>query len=72
MTARLLLQCDGTRADRPTMTLERCRAFLPSRADVVGPEGVPLVEARREAAAAGWSCHDYRDLCPACARGGTS
>ena len=71
MTARLLLQCDGTPADRPTMTLERCRAFLPARADVIGPEGVPLVEARREAAAAGWSRDDDRDLCPACARGGT-
>ena len=63
MTVRLLVACDGTRADRPTMALGRCRAYLPTRAATV-------FAARDEALAAGWHCDlAGRDLCPDCARG---
>jgi hypothetical protein len=70
VSAVVLIRCDGTPADRPTMTLERCRAYLPTRADPVGPEGVPVAAARDEASRVGYA-HDPatgRDLCPACAR----
>jgi hypothetical protein len=69
VTVRLLVQCDGTRADRPGMSLERCRAMYPTRADVWSPNH--RRDTFREAAAHGWNVtsEDGRDLCPACARG---
>jgi hypothetical protein len=65
VTARLLICCDGTPADRPGMTLERCRAFIPSRSP-------SRFGARRQAFEAGWSWAEGRDLCPACTRAVTS
>lgn len=62
MTARLLIACDGTPADRPGMALETCRGFWPSRAAY-------MLGARIDAAAAGWTQpRPDRDLCPSCTR----
>ena len=66
MTARLLIACDGTPADRPGMALERCRAYLPTGATA-------LLGARMAAVDAGWTpLPDGRDLCPSCTRAATS
>jgi len=71
VTLRLLVQCDGTRDDRPTMALETCRAFLP-----VAPRYLPMsqtidpdspIDVAHEA---GWSQVGGRDLCPSCTRAG--
>lgn len=59
MTVRILIACQGTKADRPTVALETCRAFLPTRA---GTPALAVLEAKR----AGWSYRDGRDLCPSC------
>jgi len=61
VTVRLLVQCEGTRADRPTVSLERCRAALPTTETL--PAG-----AQHAARLAGWTQHHGRDLCPACSR----
>lgn len=61
MTARILICCDGTPAERPTIATGRCRAFLPSRA------GTPL-DALVEAILAGWSRRGPYHLCPGCTR----
>jgi hypothetical protein len=70
MTLRLLVQCDGTPADRPGMALESCRGFLP-----VVPRYLPTSQTIDpdspidEAAAVGWtSTAAGRDLCPSCSR----
>jgi hypothetical protein len=69
VTVRVLVQCDGTPADRPGMALERCRAFLPTSVDTWAPDH--RRDAFREAGEHGWNVtrEDGRDLCPACARG---
>ncbi len=71
MTARLLIACDGTPADRPGMALETCRGFVPTRAATVDA-------ARTEAITAGWLTRwdpgtwpapsRQQDLCPSCRR----
>jgi hypothetical protein len=61
VSLRLLVQCDGTPADRPGMALERCRAFLP----LTYSTGV---RARLIANHDGWSHDGDRDLCPTCTR----
>src|SRR5688572_15301063 len=71
VTARLLITCDGTPADRPGMALETCRAFRPTAASTIDA-------ARAEAITAGWSTRwdpatwpapsEQQDLCPACSR----
>jgi hypothetical protein len=68
VTVALLVRCDGTRADRPSMALERCRAFLPTSVDVWSPNH--RRDAFREAGAHGWNVtrDDGRDLCPSCDR----
>jgi hypothetical protein len=59
MTTRLLVCCDGTPEVRPTITLGRCRGFLPLR----HTDGVHMDELRT----AGWSRPSTgRHLCPAC------
>jgi hypothetical protein len=68
MTAGIVIRCDGTPADRPGMSLERCRAFLPTRA------WTPLDARALYGQPAGWTSrlvgHDHlrrrEDLCPAC------
>lgn len=74
MTVRLLVQCDGTPDDRPGMTLETCRAFLP-----VAPLYLPVSQtidpdhSINFAYQAGWSQTPAgRDLCPACTRAATA
>lgn len=72
MTAGVIVQCDGTPADRPGMALERCRAFLPTPA--LSPDEARHVYGRP----AGWTSRwdpatwpapsKLQDLCPACAR----
>lgn len=68
MTVRLLIACDGTPAERPGMTLERCRAYYPTRVDVWSPDH--RRDTFREAGAHGWTVDrvDGRDLCPSCTR----
>lgn len=65
---RLIITCQGTPAERPTMTLERCRSFLP-----VVPQWTPLTQlidpdaAINDAYLLGWSrTPGGRDLCPDC------
>jgi hypothetical protein len=66
VSVRLLVVCDGTPADRPSMALETCRAYLPTGATA-------LLGARVAALDAGWLCDlTGRDLCPSCARAVTS
>jgi hypothetical protein len=65
VTLLVVVSCDGTRADRPTMALGRCRAFLP----------LPFVDALTLAeltGAAGYRVDGDRVLCPACARSAAS
>jgi hypothetical protein len=61
MTLLVVLSCDGTPDDRPTMALGRCRAFLPL--PFADPQ--TLAEAT---VAAGYRVHAGRYLCPACGR----
>lgn len=70
MSVRVVIVCDGTKAERPTISLERCRGAFPARAL---DEWDALVEAK----AAGWTWRRVetgpgkvvpRDLCPACSR----
>ncbi len=71
MTVALIVQCNGTPADRPGMALESCRAFLPTRATTID-------EARAEALGKNWGMRwdpdmwpapsVLQDLCPSCVR----
>lgn len=71
MSVRILIACDGTRAERPTVSLEQCRGSFPTRATTEHA-------ARAEALAAGWSTRwdpatwpapsVQQELCPACTR----
>jgi hypothetical protein len=61
VTLLVVLSCDGTPADRPTMALSRCRAFLPL------PFADPQTLAQATVAA-GYRVHAGRYLCPACGR----
>jgi hypothetical protein len=60
MSVAVLLSCDGTPAVRPSIPLERCRAFLT----------LPInpAEAADKANAAGWLKSPAGALCPGCAR----
>ncbi len=64
MSFRILVCCDGTRADRPGMALETCRAFL--SLDAAAPD-TALTAAINTA---GWRVReeDGAHLCPACCR----
>lgn len=68
MTVRLIVQCDGTPAERPTIPLGTCRAFYPTRVDVWSKDH--RRDTFREAGDHGWTVDrdDARDLCPSCTR----
>jgi hypothetical protein len=61
VTLLVVLSCDGTPADRPTMALDRCRAFLPL------PFADPHTLAQATVAA-GYRVHAGGSLCRACRR----
>jgi len=61
VTVHLIVRCEGTTADRPTVSLEQCRGAFPSRETL--PAG-----AQHAARQAGWTTVHGRDLCPACSR----
>lgn len=61
MTLRVLVTCDGTPADRPSIPLGQCRAFLPL------PMLAPA-ELAAAANAAGYRAIGGRHLCPSCVR----
>lgn len=59
MSLVLVVSCDGTPADRPSIVLGQCRASFPTQQSL-----------RRVAVAAavakGWSVDGWRHLCPSC------
>ena len=61
MTLQIVGCCDGTPAERDSIPLERCRAFLPTG-------HVRSLPALRVLDAAGWGLRDGKLLCPACVR----
>lgn len=80
MTATVVLRCDGTPTDRPGMTLERCRAYLPTPAHAPDEarhghgitagwtqEWLPAMSTGPAPATRTWR---VRDLCPACSATG--
>jgi hypothetical protein len=70
VTLRVLVSCNGTREDRPSMALESCRAYLPIAPKYLPTSGTidpdhPITRA----SLVGWTQDGSRDLCPACTRG---
>jgi hypothetical protein len=63
MSFRVLVCCDGTPEERPTMALETCRAFL-SLAPAPEPDLALAINS------AGWKVRerDGAHLCPTCTR----
>ena len=61
MTATIVIRCDGTPADRPSIPLGQCRAALPTHQ-------TRAVDGLDEALRHGWTVVDGRDLCPSCTR----
>jgi hypothetical protein len=62
VSAVIVVKCDGTKADRPTVSLETCRGAFPTRT-------ADRVDALEAAKRNGWSIVGLdRHLCPACTR----
>lgn len=59
MTIAIVVRCDGTPADRPSIPLAECRASFPTQTEFVGL-------AIDQAVDHGWSRDGKRHLCPAC------
>lgn len=69
MTAGIVIRCDGTPTDRPNMSLERCRAFLPTTA--LSPDEARHVHGKPRGWTGRWrpgpaGVYRTEDLCPAC------
>jgi hypothetical protein len=59
MSVSVVVRCDGTPDDRPSIPLGQCRSSFPSRQ--------PLVDqAIADAVNHGWSIVGDRELCPSC------
>lgn len=59
MSLILVVSCDGTPADRPSIPLAQCRASFPTAQS--NPR-LAVTEAHRH----GWSSEGERHLCPSC------
>jgi hypothetical protein len=62
MSLQIVACCDGTPAERDSIPLGRCRAFMPT-GTIRWAQALPRLRA------AGWGLHRGKLLCPACMRG---